>query len=316
MLNEITALSTRYTCLDFTFTDNALPPKEAEKFFRATRDSRKNYHFFGEIRLLNKPETYNLYRQGGLQSVQIGIEAFSDSLLRSMDKGTRVIDNIAAMKYSMAAGIRLDGNLIVNFPRSTKEEVRETLRVLDFVLPFHPLKSAAFFLGHGSPVHCNPHKYNISAYLQHPKNIKLFPPRILDQLTLLVKSYRGDGTVQKKQWQPVVRKIEEWQRFHADRTACRPALTYRDGSTFLIIRQEITDGRSLHHTLKGTSRKIYLYCEYIRSEKELLETFNLIKKEQLVSFLKDLEEKRLLFCDGERYLALAILESSHTFSQI
>ena len=44
-----------------------------------------------------------------------------------MCTGTIMIENIAAMKFAAAAGIRLDNNLILEFPGSTNLEVKETL---------------------------------------------------------------------------------------------------------------------------------------------------------------------------------------------
>ena len=193
----------KYQCIDFTFTDNALPVKEADHFFAATADSDLDLHFFGEIRTLKKAAAYERYSSGGLKSVQIGIEALSDSLLKKMCKGTRVMENIAAMKFAQAAGMDLDGNLILEFPGSTQQEVNDTLRLLDKVLPFRPLTGAGFFLGHGSPVCNRPQEFGIRSVVQHPNNRKLYPPDILNNLDMLIKSYRGDRTVQAKFWKPV-----------------------------------------------------------------------------------------------------------------
>ena len=116
-------------------------------------ESAEDCRFFAEIRGTTRPEQLEIYSRGGLQTIQVGIEALSTSLLRKMVKGVTAIDNIAMMKFSLACGIRLEGNLILEFPGSTLEEVGETLENLDFVLPYRPLATAVFFLGHGSPVH-------------------------------------------------------------------------------------------------------------------------------------------------------------------
>jgi len=152
MLRELKHLQHRYHCLDFTFTDNVLPPGEADRFFSALQKDDHDLNFFGEIRVLKKQQTYVLYQKGGLHTVQIGIESFSNTLLQRLNKGTRALDNIAAMKFVTAAGIKLKGNLILEFPGSTQEQVNETMRVLDFVLPFQPLQAAGFF--HGSRLSC------------------------------------------------------------------------------------------------------------------------------------------------------------------
>jgi len=307
MLAEVRTLLNKYQCVDFTFCDNALPVKESDIFFAETARSGLDLRFFGEIRTLKKRSTYRQYRKGGLNSVQIGIEALSDSLLGRMRKGTTVMDNIAAMKFAFEAGIALDGNLILEFPGATSEEVQETLRILDKVLPFRPLTAATFFLGHGSPICCNPQEYGIKAITRHPTNTKLYPADILEQMDMLIKSYRGDRTIQAAQWQVVRNKIAVWQAFHAKRkNPAVPALGYRDGGSFLIIRQERPENRPLNHRLKGLSRTIYLACQEPVTKKELLAQFSQVTKEQLSAFLTDLERKNLMFCNTDSCLALAV----------
>ena len=307
VVDEVKKMVHRYQCLDFTFTDNALPVKEADLFFTTMAESGSGLHFFGEIRTLQKATAYKRYRRGGLNSVQIGIEALSDSLLEKMCKGTTVMENIAAMKFAQAAGMTLDGNLILEFPGSTEQEADDTLRLLDKVLPFRPLTGAGFFLGHGSPVCNRPQQFGITSIVQHPTNKKLYPQHVLDKLDMLIKSYRGDRTVQAARWKPIRDKIDNWHVFHRKRSnPCVPALSYRDGGTFLIIRQELPDSPPLHHRLRGLSRRIYLACEQPVTRKELLTRFSQVTKEQLLSFTADLEQKNILYCNTESCLALAI----------
>lgn len=304
---EIREQSQRHGCLDFTFTDNALPPKEADLFFQTMAAEEIDYDFFAEIRVITDSDKLAAWRRGGLSSIQVGVEALSTTLLTRMEKGTTAIDNIAAMKAALTCSMQLDGNLIIEFPGSTIGEVAETLENLDFVLPFTPLTAASFFLGHGSPI-CNDRKrFGISAMIQHPKNRRLFPQEILAGMKMLIKGYRGDKTLQRRLWKPVILKIARWQAFHAKRDIHKiPALSYRDGGSFLLIRQEQLNGPCLQHRLRGTSRAIYLYCQKIRNQQELARRFPTLQPQALHSFLADLTSKRLLFQEQERLLALAI----------
>jgi len=306
MRDEVEILANKYRCLDFAFTDNALPPGKAGRFFGAMRDEGRDFRFFAEIRASNKPDQYAIYRRGGLDSVQIGIEAFSDSLLQRMNKGTSVIDNLAAMKQCAAAGIRLDGNLILEFPGSTDEEALETLRVIEFAMPFRPLSGASFFLGHGSPVWKDPASYGIRSIRHHPYNRKLFPAEVLSRLELLIKQGTGDRRRQRILWRPVRKRLQEWRDFHAARSSDAPALSYRDGGDFIIIRQEIPGQPVQQHRLAGMSARIYLACDQPVAIKTLLRAFKSVTEKALRAFLADLEGKKLLFSNEETYLALAV----------
>jgi ribosomal peptide maturation radical SAM protein 1 len=309
MEREVLRLSERHGCLDFSFTDNVLPGRDAAPFFAKMASGKKDFRFFAELRVNQRGEILKGYRQGGLVAVQAGIEALSQGLLERMRKGATVMENLALMKESLGLGIRLDGNLITGFPQSTGAEVEETLVNLDFVLPFTPLTAASFFLGHGCEVAENPQDYGIRAIVQHPHNRRLFPPHILPGLTLLINDYRGDRAHQRRLWQPVVKKIRAWQRFHEARRSPAhlvPSLSYRDAGNLLLIRQELPGQATLHHRLRGASRAIYLACETIVEFEELARLFPKLGAEQLATFLAELTAKRLLFAQGTRYLALAV----------
>lgn len=306
MLRELKEQSREHQCLDFCFTDNALPPKETDTFFSTLAETETDYDFFAEVRVITDPDTLRRYRKGGLTTIQVGIESLSTSLLKKMNKGTTAIENIAAMRQSAEAGIQLEGNLITDFPGSTTEEVAETLKNLDFILPYTPLSAASFFLGHGSPVASNPTAYGIVALTWHAKNQQLFPKDTLNGLSMLIKGYRGDRLIQKKKWQEVKMKIESWHQFHRSRNSNHPPLSYRDGNQFLLIRQEQMKGPTLQHRLQGNSRKLYLFCRRIRSMKEISREFPTIKKSTMRRFFHDLHHKKLLFQENDHFLALAV----------
>lgn len=309
MAAEIRNLATRHRCLDFSFTDNALPPAEARAFFQGQLDSPIDYRFFAEIRALPDPDQYGRFRRGGLTEVQIGIEALSDSLLERMGKGSRAIDNIAALKHAQEHGLRLAGNLILEFPGATALEVEETLKALDAVLPYPPLAPATFFLGAESPIYLDPAGFGITTIEPHPKYRCIFPPALLRKLQLITLGYRGDRGWQRRLWAPVRHKMRGWRKFHDGRKNRFPALSYRDGGNFLIIRQERPGQPVLHHRLQGLSREIYLHCRVPIKRKRLPQVFSQVKEKQISHFLTDLEAKHLLFQDHDSCLALAIRQT-------
>jgi ribosomal peptide maturation radical SAM protein 1 len=311
VLAEITDLSSKHHCLDFTFTDNALPPIVAKNFFQEVAQQKNDLRFFAEIRATTSLEQLSLYRNGGLDHVQVGIEALSSSLLKKLEKGTTAIENIATMKHCSELQIKLEGNLIIEFPGSTQADAQETLDNLDFVLPYSPLTSASFFLGKGSPVAQSPAEYGIHGITNHSYFKKLLPVKLFEKLDLLVKSYRGDRLIQIQQWKPVKEKISRWQDFHLRRiNSSFPALSYRDGGMFIVIRQEQIDGPPLIHRLKGLSRQIYLFCSTMRTLEEIQHQFPSLAQKAVLNFFTDLCNKRLLFHENGKVLALAIHAST------
>ena len=106
-----------------------------------------------------------------------------------------------------------------------------------------------------------------------------------------------------------MQKVTKWQQYHEKReqeASQKPLLYYRDGGAFLLIRQELPDGKILHHRLKGSSRQLYLYCTQIRTDTDIFKKFPDIPSQKILSFLNDLKMKRILFVENNKYLALAV----------
>lgn len=307
MVSEVLALSQQHESVHFTFTDNALPPREADYFFSEMAKRPIDFDFFAEIRGTSNKDRLQKYRRGGLTTIQVGIEALSSSLLQKMDKGSSTMDNIAMMKLCSEQGIKMEGNLILDFPTTSEDEVKETMDNLAYVLPFAPLEAATFFLGYGSPIHNHPDSFSITSLAPHTKTKALFPKKCHSSMTMLISSYRGDKNRQQKRWSPVRKMIADWHLFHKSRqNKNSPALSYRDGGPFLIIRQEQAGGTTLHHRLRGLSRKIYLAAPIPTKVIDIGDMFPQVSTTALEKFIGEMCSKRLMFFENGRTISLAV----------
>jgi len=304
MLMEVDDLTRRHDVLDFAFMDNALPLGESMEFFRAVSSLKRDYRFFAELRAsFSRRDAFEM-RRAGLKTVQVGVEALSSSLLKRLSKGRSVMDNIAAMRHLLEAGIELQGNLILDFPGSTEKEVDETLKALEFCLPFRPLNLVSFWLGYGSPVYRKPSHFGIRLVRPHRNYRVLFPSNPLR--TPMVYEYRGNCTRERRIWRPVRKAVKAWKAFWNRASQDGLPLSFRDGMDFLIIRQVTPTGKTFHHRLKGLSRKIFLFCLEPRPMEEVFERFSTVSRDSIFNFLNDLKKKRLVYKNREKVLALPI----------
>lgn len=307
---EVDYLAKRHKVLDFAFMDNVLPRKSAHSIFSALKKHNRDYSFFAELRAVHSRHEMESMARGGLCDVQIGIEALSASLLKRLNKGARLIDNIAAMRHAEEFGIRLGGNLIIHFPGSTEREVEETLQTLDFVWPYQPLKTVSFWLGQGSPVASRPKDFNLRAIASHPFYHKLFPGRVLKEFSPLILQYRGDRQRQYRIWKRVEKKVSEWIHNRQRVGNHGKLLSFREGDDFLIIKQVLPDGRVLHHRLQGLSKKLYLFCLDPTEFEELCRQAAPVPRESVERFVKDLQSKKLIFHQNGYVLSLAVQANS------
>jgi len=245
----------------------------------------------------------------GMQEVQIGIEALSTRLLKKLNKGTTTIQNIEIMKYCEMTGITNSSNLILYFPGSDQKDVDETIRNLDFVLCFRPLKMVYFWLGLGSPVWQYPENFGLRSVFNHRNYAALFPPDVFKAMRFIIQSYRGDLGHQKKLWRPVKKKLKAWKKSYGELhrgSRHENILSFRDGRNFLIIRQKRLNDQSLTHRIEGTSRAIYLFCRQHRSLKEIIVRFPSVAADKIEPFLKMMVDKKLMFQENDNYLSLAV----------
>jgi ribosomal peptide maturation radical SAM protein 1 len=309
VISEIDNLTTKYKILSVAFMDNLLPIKESGDIFAGLGKLGKDFSLFAEIRATTPRHMLEAMQVAGVHEVQIGIEALSTSLLKKLNKGTTAIQNLEIMKHCEELGIVNVSNLILHFPGSDLLDVEETLRNLEFALPFRPLRFVHFWLGLGSPVWQDPHAFGIKAVFNHPNYAAIFPPHVFSSMRFMIQAYRGDLGLQRKIWQPVKKKVRTWRKAYAELhkgPSRTPILSFRDGRDFLIVRQKRANAEPSTHRLVGTSRAIYLFCQRHRSLKRILAHFPGIAEDSIVSFLRMMVDKKLMFEENGRYLSLAV----------
>ena len=314
VISEIDYLTSTYKTLSVAFTDNLLPLKMSRKIFKRINTLKKDLRLFGEIRAATPEEDLRVMKAAGMQEVQIGIEALSTRLLKKLNKGTTAIQNIEIMKHCEMLGIHNRSNLIVYFPGSDPDDVAETLRNLEFVYPFRPLRLVVFWLGFGSPIWQNPESVGIKAVFNHPNYKNLFPPDVVRSMRFIIQAYRGDLGYQKKIWAPVKRELKAWEKTYAELTQGEKhenILSFRDGRNFMIIRQKRLGGEPLTHRLEGTGRAVYLFCQKHRALNQIVDRFSSTPADRIEPFLRMMTDKKLMFREDDRYLSLAVPERPH-----
>ena len=314
VVSEIDHLTRKYKTLSVAFTDNLLPLKTSRDIFNGIAKLGKDFRLFGEIRATTPESTLKAMRVAGMKEVQIGIEALSTRLLKKLNKGTTAIQNVEIMKYCEMTGIANSSNLIFCFPGSDQKDVDETLRNLDFVLCFRPLKMVHFWLGVGSPVWQHPETFGLNSVFNHRNYGLMFPPDVFKAMRFTVQSYRGDLRAQRKLWRPVEKKLNAWKKSYGElhkSPEYENILSFRDGINFMIIRQKRLNSQPLTHRLEGTSRAIYLFCMHHRSLKRIFARFPSVAADRIEDFLKIMVNKKLMFQENHTYLSLAVPDNPH-----
>ncbi len=307
---EVDYLTRKHATTRFYFVDNNLPPRETEKIFKLLESHDRSYQLFLETRATVSGETLLTMRRAGVTEVQIGIEGLSSNYLARIRKGTTAIQNIEVMKRCEELGIKNISNLLVGFPGTSEQEIEETLRNLDFVFIYRPLRIVNFWLGYNSPVYYRAKELGLQHIRNHPNYRQIFVEELFDRLELMQKDYRFDKGRQKRLWKPVIEKVRKWKEFYRKTRESYPdipILRYRDARDFLIISRVSYDSQeSQSFRLRGSSRDIYKFCDKTRSFASISAKFPSFTGKELASFLDTLVDKKVMFKEGDRFLSLAV----------
>ncbi|MEW6737889.1 MAG: radical SAM protein, partial [Acidobacteriota bacterium] len=136
LYGEISHFKTYYGTSSIRFGDWEVngSPKDLQQFCSKVIENNHHFEFWGEVNARNlSSELVNHMKQAGFVSLQVGLEAFSDGLLRKMKKPATLIDNIRAMILAHQFDIELFSNIIFNFPGETREDLLDTLRVIKLI---------------------------------------------------------------------------------------------------------------------------------------------------------------------------------------
>jgi len=183
IVEEIKFLSDEYTIRRFQLIGNTLLKKDSRLLFEEIIKLGRDLDFSANVRPGQlKGDDYRLMKEAGFNNIQIGIENFSKNYLKKMNTGTRVIDNIAALKYCKENGINASYNLLVNLPNEEPIDFEESKQVINKIKSFlDPPQLNNFIVKYGSPIYNTPKAFNIEK-LEHTEVDKLtFPPDILEK---------------------------------------------------------------------------------------------------------------------------------------
>ncbi len=305
---EMRQLAQRYHRTRFTFLDNIVRVKGYDELMEELEGLELDPWIFYEARANLRPHDIVRFYDNGLRGVQFGIEALSTSLLNRVNKGTSVIMNLEVMKtcaeLQMQPGSAI-GNLIVDYPGSTEEEVDETMRVIDDVASmYQPPSVVLFALGIDSVVHRFHKEYGLSNIRNHDTFRFALPPAVYQSLKLYDYSYDFDmETV--ADWTPVHTRVSRWKNSYKPHP-----MYYEDTGTHLRIVRERSGKPAEVTILDGLQADLHRFTAMIRTQSEVHEVFAptgiAADVARVDAALQELVDHKLVYQEKSRFLSIAV----------
>jgi ribosomal peptide maturation radical SAM protein 1 len=311
---ELKFLSDTYHMLDFQVIGTTLPQKDytalCEKIIKLNRD----FTLIAESRAgALKSKDYSLLRRAGFSHIQTGIETFSTNYIKKINKGVKVIDNIAALKFCKQNHIKNSYNLIVNYPNEEKTDFEETVKNVQLFWKYlEPPAISKYVLGYQSPIYNNLGEYNIKSIVPKAIDMIMYPKEILDKNFFFFSSFKRKNEITENPWKKLVsswKNTYEQQKIASvkrDTTLEKLVFYFKDGGNFIKIYDKRHSDNAMIYMLNSCERKVFLACSDVISKTELQNKFEDINLSELNDMLNSFLEAGIVYKENEWYLSLPI----------
>lgn len=313
-IEELTFLSDTYKNLTFQIIGTTLPQHDFNNLCNQLIKLEKDFDFYIEARAGQlKSEDYSLLKKAGFNHIQTGIETFSSNYLKKINKGVKIIDNIAALKYCKENGIINIYNIIVNYPNEEPIDFEETEKTIKLFKQYlDPPQISKLLVGFGCPIYEHYEKFNIEKL--EPKIIDtiMYPHEILKNNFFFFYQFKRKNVQNENNWKQLVTewKTEQEQRaiegLKRKTTLDQLVFYYIDGKNFLKIIDARKREKVMIYVLDQIERDIFLSCIDVISYKELQERFSNISENDLKNILNNFEETGIVFQEENQYLSLPL----------
>jgi ribosomal peptide maturation radical SAM protein 1 len=310
-LAEITYLTQQWRNDFVEVVDNILDMKYFDTLLADLAERQLGVHFFYEVKANLSRRHVERLAAAGVFRIQPGIESMSNRILKLMRKGTTALRNIQLLKWCKEYRIDVDWNLLYGFPGETREDYRETLRLL----------KAIRFLG--PPCGCGPLRLDrFSPYHNDPSSFGMIDVRPL-------AAYRYLYPFEEERLCRIAYYFDFAYSPELDATGCADeviafvdawrgnpelgglwSVARRDGTLALIDTR--LDAQCSEFRLDRPQKVIYEFCDEIRPVSMIYKFLTQACPELqfdeagLITFLDSLVDNRLMVTDGLYYLGLAI----------
>lgn len=161
---ELVIYQNQYKVDVIHFIDSAIHPQNIRKICKIIKEEKLKIKWYCYIRAETSfdLELLNEMKLCGCIYVNIGIESFSDKVLKAMNKGMKMQNITNIILNTDKAGIWAHLFLINNFPTETKEDKYESILYLNSMREYiHSISMGRFLLMRNTEIINNPSKFNI-----------------------------------------------------------------------------------------------------------------------------------------------------------
>lgn len=315
-MHMLRQLRSRYgTDMTFRFSDYIMPKKFYTELLPVLIHESPKFKLNSEIKANQPPERVRMLSEAGFLEVQPGIESFSTSVLKAMDKGVRGIDNVSLLKNGYINRLTILYNILYGLPSDNMEEYEgmlENIPLIYHLIP--PVARTHTVVTKFAPLQTDPGRFGIkTSAVHHSCYDVLFSEDFLQTSSFDLDEYayyfnrnfpyKQELIIKYKQ---LVQQIDYWKSLHRERFV---------ELSLKIINDEIVEIKDTRfveeasYILEGLPTKILLAAESPIKFDALYNTFNkesITKAGDILNSINILSEKRLIWKEDDMIMSLPI----------
>ncbi|MEU7907447.1 RiPP maturation radical SAM C-methyltransferase [Actinoplanes sp. NPDC049118] len=307
VLDELAEQARRYRSFRFEAVDNILDMRYVTELFPQLVASEADYQIFYEVKSNLTRAQLRLLAQGGVTSIQPGLESMSSHVLRLMRKGVRAAQNVNLLRWAAYYKIDVGWNVLWGFPGETLEDYAQQAAAFGHLVHLRPPASAGrVWLERFSPLYTDSEAFGVRERTPEASYGYIYPdsvdlPRIAYFFDYTLSDALPDSAYDDLQ-QAVHRWQEAWKGDH------RPVLKYWASPGFVQIYDGRHQGSEGTYTFEGDLAEIYLACsERPVSAAAVREKLGRrLPVEAVLEAFAEFHRRGLLFLDESIAIALAI----------
>ncbi len=261
--NKIKALTARYGVERVILTDSVLDTSAFKTFLPALAAWGGLEELFLEVRVGPNLDQLRMLKAAGVKSFQPGIESLDSEMLRLMNKGTTLLQNIQFLKWSRKLNLFPTWNLLYGFPGESPGAYERMADLVPSV--FHlqpPMDVSPVLLVRFSPLFEQGREWGLTHVKAHGgyRSVYPFEQEDLNDLAYFFDcDWEGHDAV-SAYIRPLKEKVHAWKNFWQQPHP--PSLTYRQLSSRQLAILDTRPGqRRQELTLRDEAALAFAACE-------------------------------------------------------
>lgn len=311
--HEVIKLVTEHGINFVKMADNILDYKYYNNFFPEIIDIEPEISFFYETKSnLSKQQLLHM-AAGGVIALQPGIESLSSSVLKLVNKGNNLLQNLQFLKWCEEFDILARWNLLLGFPNESIEDLRKMTEMMRYIHHlFPPSGPIKLQLQRFSLYKDHPEKHNIGNVRHYWSYDFVYAGLDMKERERIAYYFEYDylnGQDPDSYIQPIIDMIDEWRCHYSDSQHTLEVLNDNGGAYIADTRFDKTDKYYLNSIERGLLTVFDAAISKKTGFTKLKESIPTLNYEEFDAAIDLFLEKKWMFQENGKYLSIVVNRS-------